>query len=205
MRINGPLDNYRVRITRLICACCLISLAMCSYAQVASQGTFIGRQFWYEPSHDKYVPTEFYDSPVLDSPKTLISKKTRIQVVAAQKGWFAIRVGPDPASPVKYMPIRMFMFRLYQAGAVSDPYAAKNAFMRASLFEADPDIVKKQFESKDEDPTLAATPKPSAKLKPWQKYKENWGSVTPAPKKNKNLLLDPIKPPEQPEQPDSPP
>lgn len=201
-RTHGRFGNHRMHVMRLICACCLLSLSICTSAQIANQETFVGRLFWYDPSHDKYVATEFYSASMPDAPKVRIPKKTRIQVVAAQRGWFAIRSGPgsDSASML-YMPIRMFMFRLYQPNLVSDPGAARDAFMRASLFEVDPDLLKSQFEPKDQEATLAATPKPSGKLKPWQKYKENWGSVTPPPKKNKYRLLDDPKQPEQPETP----
>jgi hypothetical protein len=202
MNNSARLDNYRKRAMQLICGCCLISLYMCAYAQVGNQGTFVGRLFWYEPSHDNYVATEFYSSPNINGATTRIPQKTRIQVVAAQRGWFAIQVGAvSPSAPVVYIPIRMFLFRLYPAGSVIDSYTAKDVFMRASIFEDDPDVLKTQFEKKDKDATTAPAPKPSVKLKPWQKYKENWGGITPPPKKNKNLLLDPIKPPDQADEP----
>ena len=185
-------ENYLVRMTRPVWICCLISLATCSHAQVMNPESFVGRSYWYEPSHDRYVPTEFYNSPAENAPITRIARKTRIKVVGAKKNWFAIRfeAAPGIVSQV-YMPAAMFMTRLYRPGGAAD---ANAVFMRASLFENDPDVIKKQFESKDREQTPGLTPKPSAKLKPWQKYKENWGSITPPPKKNKHLLLDDIKP-----------
>ena len=197
MGTHGWRDNYLVRMTRPLCIFCLISLATCCHAQVMNPECLVGRSFWYEPSHDKYVPTEFYNSAAENAPTTRILRKTRIRVVATRKNWFAIRYEPTPGvmSHV-YMPAATFFTRLYRPGGSGD---ASALFMRASLFENDPDVVKKQFESKDKEQTPGSTPKPSAKLKPWQKYKENWGSITPPPKKNKNLLLDDIKPPREPE------
>jgi hypothetical protein len=200
MRTSGWRDNYVVRAARQICTCYLILLSMCSFAQVVSPESFVGRSFWYEPSHDKYVQTEFYNSPSANASKTRISRKTQIRVVNARKNWFAIRFEPVVGTvSYVYIPIGNFKSRLYQRGGASDPYSANAAFMRASLFEDDPDVLKSQFETKDPEKTQGLTPNPSAKLKPWQKYKENWGNVTPAPKKNKHLLLDDIKQPEQPD------
>ena len=192
MRNNRQLDNYVSRMMRATIACCLISFALCSYAQDNT-----GRSFWYEPSHDKLVPTEFYKSPSFDAPLIRFTRKTRIQVLAVRRSWLAIRIvaAPGNASPV-FMPVGMFRSRLYKAGGAVDFGGAYAAFMRASLFEEDPDIIKRQFESKDDESKEMPKSKPSAKLKPWQKYKENWGSVTAAPKKKRGLLDD-IKQPEE--------
>ncbi len=197
MSITRWFGNYAKRVTRHICICCLISFSICSHAQGLNPESFAGRWFWYEPSHDQYVTTEFYNSPDFTAPMTRIARKTRIYVLKANKSWFVIRfaLAPGAISQV-FVPAGMFMSRLYREGGTG---ASKAAFMRASLFEVDPDTLKGKFESKDEESTPALTPKPSSKLKPWQKYKENWGGITPPPKKNKYLLLDDIKQPEQPD------
>ena len=191
MRTNRRFDNDLARAMRLICVSCLIVFSTHSYSQELN-----GHSFWYEPAHDKWVATEFYKSPTFEAPLIHFKRKTRIHVLADRKGWLAIRIvaGPVNASPV-FMPIRMFKSRLYKAGSAVEFGDARVAFARASLFEDDPDVLKRRFDSKDDESKEMPKAKPSAKLKPWQKYKENWGSVTPAPKKNKHSLLDDIKQP----------
>ena len=198
MCLKGRPDGELTRAMRLALACCLILLPICSHAQSGSQDTYVGNFYWYDPSHDKWVPTEFYAAASADSPVTRFTRKTRMQVVAARRGWLAIRPAAGAeATTIVFMPVGTFRFRLYKdkASSTFDVRTALAAFERASLFADDPDILKRRFEKKADEPKESPNAKSSAKLKPWQKYKENWGSVTPAPKKNKHSLLDDIKQP----------
>ena len=195
MKTDWRTRNWRLRLFHLVCACWLLPFSTSLHAQA------IGTSFWYEPSHDKWVPTEFYAMPALNAPTTRIPRKTRILLVAERQGWFAIRAEIVPGNPtLVFMPVRMFRFRLYRPGPAGD---ANAAFQRSSLFEIDPDIIQRQLEGKDQEATTGVKTNPTGKLKPWQKYKENWGSLKPPPKKKKYLLLDDIKQPE--EAPETPP
>ena len=173
---------------------------MCSHGQSAGTGTITGTSFWYEPSHDKWVATDFYGAPQLNATTIRLRRKTRILVLFEKQAWYALRAEIGGTPTLLFMPVRMFKFRLYKPTPAGD---ANAAFQRASLFEVDPDIIQRQLEGKDQESTSNLKTTPAGKLKPWQKYKENWGSLNPPPKKKKYLLLDDIKQPE--EAPETPP
>ena len=176
-----------VRLLGFLCVCCLIPLPEC-FAQVPGTENLVGRTFWYEPAHEKYAPTEFYRSPATDAATLRITRKERLQVIDAKKGWLSIGIASLPGNPPQaYLPIYAFRSRLYQRAGVWDVY---ESFMRASIFEDDPDVIKRKFESSD----TKSQPQTSAKLPPWQKYKENW-SIKSAPAGKARPLWDGNKQP----------
>ncbi len=175
-------------IVRLLWAFCLIAAPQCG-AQMLDPETFVGRTYWFEPAHEKYAPTNFYRSPAIDAATLRITRRDRLRVMDAKKGWLAIGIASLPGAPPQaYLPIRIFRSRLYQRAGVWDTY---DTFARASIFEDDPDVLKRKFESRDPRSASAA----SGKLPPWQKYKENWGGVKLAPAKKSRLPWDDSKQP----------
>ena len=120
MCIKGRPNGELTRAMRLVLACCLILLPICSHAQSGSQDTYVGNFYWHDPSHDKWVPTEFYAAASADSPVTRFTRKTRMQVVAARRGWLAIRPAAGAeATTIVFMPVGTFRFRLYKGKASS--------------------------------------------------------------------------------------
>ena len=181
-----------MRSLRLIITCIL-----CFVASAAGAQDYIGRKYWYEPSHEVNAPTDFYRAPSFNAPIVNLHKKDRIEVMGARRGWFAVRVESLRGSlPQLFVPILIFKARLYQPQ--NEFQNAYDNFMSAALFETDPDEIKAKLTGKP--PDADSKDKASAKLMPWQKYKEKWGSVKPEPKK-KYRMLDDTKAPENAAQP----
>ena len=139
----------------------LLGLACCAAAfaqRVNSPDYYINRKFWYEPEHDKNVRTEFHRTPKFDEGVFFLTKKTKFQVLGASRGWFQLRLESGAfSSNTAYMPVRLLRSRLY-VPTLTESF--QESFRRASIFDEDPDIIRKRLEAAGKAPPKPAAPPP---------------------------------------------
>lgn len=139
----------------------LLGLACCAGAfaqRIDEPKYYIGRKFWYEPEHDKNVPTEFYRAPSFDTPVFRLSKKTKFEIQGIGRGWFKLRFDSGPFSDATaYMPVRLLRSRLY-VPKITESYV--ESFRRASIFDEDPDIIARRLEAAGKVVPKSAAPPP---------------------------------------------
>lgn len=136
-------------------ACCA-----CAFGQSDLPDRYLGRKYWYEPEHEKYVQTEFYRLPNFDKGSFTISKKTQFAVAEYARGWFRLRFESGAAKgSFGYIPSRMLRTRLYEPKLTE---SVQETFRKASIFEEDPEVIRKRLER-----AAAVAPKGPVTPPPW--------------------------------------
>jgi hypothetical protein len=139
----------------------LLGLACCAgaFAQGSdSPGSYIGRKYWYEPTHEKYAPVEFHRVPDFDRGIFNIHKKSRFEVVEASRGWLKLRFESSAyGENIAYLPARMLRSRLY-APTIGE--TLQETFRKAAIFEEDPDVIQRRLDAGAKPAAKRSTPPP---------------------------------------------
>ena len=175
-RLSGRhIRHWIGRIVAVFAAIGMIGTAAPALAQAS--GPLDGKTFWYQPEHDPYKTVEFFLEPRFEAPKVTVERKVDFVVLAGHRGWLQVKLG-GPRAQVVYTNVRLFGNAMYKP-AETDYGDAE--FKRASIFDQDPDELRKRFVRTDPSEKGVGTTKVPA----WKKYRENWSTLKSEPAKKR--------------------
>jgi hypothetical protein len=176
-RLLGPVGRGRCAVA----AICMVVSAAAALAQGA--GALDGKTFWYLPEHDPYRTVEFFLEPRFEAPKVTVERKVDFVVLAGQRGWLQVKLG-GPRAQVVFTNVRLFGNAMYKPAETD---YGDGEFKRASIFDQDPDEIRKRFVRTDPADKGPGTAKGPA----WKKYRENWSTLKPEPAKKRYVRPSP--------------